>query len=155
VSIRIEVGKGHEIYGTVETTAQGLVFAGRHADSLRRLVESMRLRGMSDEELLRSIPERLGYYYWANVLPPHSATDVGAEDTVPNDGGDHPLRPGYFLWDGIPAIRREHAGWPVFWTRSGWQHVPDLCKFDHEARRISRREFREALRSVRAQDREE
>jgi len=60
--------------GTVETTAQGLVFAGRHADSLRRLVESMRLRGMSDEELLRSIPERLGYYYWANVLPAHTYT---------------------------------------------------------------------------------
>jgi hypothetical protein len=51
------------------------------------------------------------------------------------------LEPGYFVWDGIPAIRRNHSDYPEIWHSGKWHYVPDLGKFEHEAVRISEEEF--------------
>lgn len=60
--------------------------------------------------------------------------------------GQHALAPGYFSWEGHPAMRRERAGWPVYLVDGQWKRVPDLSKFDHEAAHVDEQRFLAMLR---------
>jgi hypothetical protein len=66
--MQIELGYGPTPYGTVETTPQGLHYAGTQPQTVKNLVESMRQPGQNDTDLLTSLPKRLTSRVWAKVV---------------------------------------------------------------------------------------
>jgi hypothetical protein len=143
---------------------------GEHATPGHKLYEEM--RSIKPEE--RELPENKARYEKANAQSnalygeavnrmgsrtPHFANALAKAlagyrrqlrqkhfvSPASQHGGHHPLRPGYYSYEGHPAIRATHAGSPRFWHNGAWQHVPDLGEFDHTARRITPQEF-EVLR---------
>lgn len=83
--MRIELGDGPTVYGTVETSPHGLVITADTAEHKRRLeniVRNMRRHGQSDADLLAGLPRALDYQLWARILeqPKRPSTPVPAMD---------------------------------------------------------------------------
>lgn len=67
--MKLELGYGDEIYGTVEQRGGGLVYAGAKPDTVRRLLASMRREDGQDEAtFLASLPDRLTGRVWARPV---------------------------------------------------------------------------------------
>ncbi len=69
--MRLEIGYGTTIYGTVEETAAGLLVAGNGADAQRRLeniVRNMRRFRQSDHDLMVELPRQLTSRLWAREV---------------------------------------------------------------------------------------
>ena len=63
--MEIEMGYGNTVYGTVETSSQGLKYLGNIA-TLKDLIASLRNdTSQSDEDFLASLPKRLTGRVWA------------------------------------------------------------------------------------------
>jgi hypothetical protein len=61
--MKVRIGYQGTEYGTVEDTPDGLKFDG-NAKRLRAVVEDLRRKGQSDEDLLADIPRQLNNGYW-------------------------------------------------------------------------------------------
>ena len=66
--MKLEIGYGDEIYGTVELTQTGFKYAGKKAQAVQNLLESMSRENMTDQQLLASLPTRLNGRVWAREV---------------------------------------------------------------------------------------
>ncbi len=79
--VKVVIGWMEEEHGTVETSPQGLIYAGRNSDHVRRQVEMKRTwydranaqYQLNDEELVRSLPYRMHGWLWAVFVDKHGA----------------------------------------------------------------------------------
>jgi hypothetical protein len=67
-------------------------------------------------------------------------------------GGHHALRPGFYRYEGMPAVRTTQSGSPRYWHGGAWKHVPDVGEFDHSAQRISQEQFETLRKQHRAHE---
>jgi hypothetical protein len=93
--MKVLIGTFNTNHGTVETTPDGLVYAGDEPEKVQSIVESERewydrsgiAHKLTDAELVRSLPYRLqGYILWAFLVDPETGLTV--EDTPADPWGD-------------------------------------------------------------------
>jgi hypothetical protein len=74
--MKVLLGWMEQQHGTVETSSQGLIYAGRNPEHVQEQVELKRawydrisvMHTLSDEELVRSLPYRMQGWLWAVFL---------------------------------------------------------------------------------------
>lgn len=70
-TVKVLIGYTTTRHGILETSPEGILvrpLEEQYRRPLTLLVQRMRQPGQSDEDLLLSLPERLGGYLWAKVL---------------------------------------------------------------------------------------